>query len=152
MQLEIRRAASNERACVRLALAKVVKLRQATVAIDEQVGPVSSVNEVANERLDRRAVWAGLQHRDLRARPLEHPGPDGLTLAFVGVEQRQVCRSLITPGFPVGPSRPASSLGSWRRPAQHSGPGTQLVHGYARHRRRGGHGPCGSSSVACTSQ
>ncbi len=92
MLLEIRRAAPDERVCVRLAVAEVVPLRQAPDAVDEQVDPVSSVNEVANERLDRRAVQVGLQRRDLRARPLEHPGRDGVTLALVRVEQRQVRR------------------------------------------------------------
>ena len=56
MQLEIERAAPDERVCVRLAVAEVVPLRQAPDAVDEQVGPLGSVNEVANERLDRRAV------------------------------------------------------------------------------------------------
>lgn len=99
MQLEIRRAAPDERVFMRLAVPEGVPLRQAPDAVNEQVGPVSSINEVANERLDRRAVEVGLQRRDLRSRPLEHPGRDRVTLALVGVEQRQVCRSP-RPGLP----------------------------------------------------
>ena len=62
---------------VRLAVAKVVPLRQAPDAVDKQVSPVSSVNKVANKRLDRRAIQAGLQRRDLRARPLKTQAATG---------------------------------------------------------------------------
>ena len=65
-----------------------------------QHGRLLPANNQFLERLDRRAVQVGLQRRDLRARPLEHPGHDGVTLALVRVEQRQVCRSPVRPGLP----------------------------------------------------
>lgn len=41
---------------VRLALAEDVSLRQAPVAVDEQIGSVCSFGKLTNERLDRRSV------------------------------------------------------------------------------------------------
>lgn len=41
---------------VRLALAEDVSLRQALVAVDEQIGSVCSFNKLTNECLDRRSV------------------------------------------------------------------------------------------------